>query len=200
LFPQLTIRKFKLLDSFNKEYRACILDQTTAMSIGHPSYTKLIKFPRVLLDNFHTLSNPNIDFMFMYLESEFLGTAKVTKYLGEGKLLNCEIGLMLAPHLHGKNLGTSVVNILCSLIFSVDENIVITGGTAASNTAMVRVFEKNYFCQEGGFLKKLQKYDSSPIKIVRFHLSFADFTYKHVFKVEANNVLKNLARSVYLST
>jgi hypothetical protein len=176
------------------EYLSCLTNPATALAIGRPSYAKYLKFYRILLDNARTLSNSDTDFLFLNLDKEFLGTVKVTHSLGEGNLVMSEVGIMLAPHLRGMKVGSLVIDKVCTMIFNLNKDIIITGGTVASNLPMIRVFEKNSFQRTPGFLKFIQENDSMPTEIVRFKLSSADKLHLQTSKVNNPLVLTKLSR------
>jgi hypothetical protein len=188
------MRKFKIVDTFSKGYLNCLTSPATAIAIGRPAYAKYSKFYRIFLDNVKTLSNSEIDFLYLNLDKEFLGTVKVTHSLSKGKVVMCEVGIMLAPHLRGMDVGSTIIEKICTMIFILNKDIIITGGTAASNLPMIRVFEKNSFQRTAGFLKFIQENDSTPTEIVRFTLSSRDKPSLQNAKVNDPFVLVNLSR------
>ncbi len=170
----ISIRKFKLVDSFRREYLSCLTNPATATAIGRPAYAEYSKFYRIFLDNIRTISNSQVDFLYLKLDGEFLGTIKLTHSISKEKVVMCEVGIMLAPQLRGMKVGSTVIEKICTMIFSLNKDIIITGGTAASNLAMIRVFEKNSFQRTPGFVKFIQESESTPTEIVRFRLTSRD--------------------------
>ena len=191
-----TIRNFRFCDSFNRKYVACILDPATALSIGRSGYTKPLKNYRFLFDNCKVLLDSKVDFLFLKSGDNFIGTIKVTYLFNESLLSNCEIGIMLAPSVRGKNFGTSILNFICDSILAINKSITITGGTMKSNYAMIRVFEKNYFRETKGFVKKLGNDQTDFVDIRRFELKFEDFVSLKIPIYKSNDIFKNLTRSL----
>ncbi len=196
MLKDLAIQKFRFIDSFNRDYLLSVTNPETAKAIGRPSYGNFFKSYKILSDNYRTLSNSHIDFLLLKLRDDFLGTVKVTHTLDERNKLTCEIGIMLAPRMRGRNLGSGIVELICSLIFSLSKDVIIVGGTAATNVQMVRVFEKNSFRQTQGFMKVIGKNGKNPIEVIRFELKCPEVPPKGMSGFDSKSVLPNLALSL----
>lgn len=153
---KILLREFTKRNLKDPRYHAWLRDLDVVKTIGRLEYLLPIEFNEIkdYVDNL--LHSKNDYFFAIYYKenNEFIGTQRIGHI--DWRLRTADIGIMIGNKDYwGKGIAKDAVSIACKYAFKVLGLRKLTGGTAVSNPAMCKCFERLGFKLEGRLRKKL---------------------------------------------
>lgn len=160
---------------YDENYLKWLRDYDVIKTINRLDYVITpVKFEEVK-QYYEAVTNSKVDiFWALYYKQEdsFIGTVRISKI--DRHAGTADVGILIGDKTKwGKGIATDALYTVCKYLFEELETRKLTAGTMAINPAMIRVFEKLGFKQEGVFRKQ-----------DRFEDSYCDHIYLGCFRDE----------------